>query len=382
MKILYYTFVLGSKHGGNSHAFQFLNHLRNYSEVSEVLVFPEVKKEIKNKKVEGKASILKKNKWVLIPRLIKRNLGNYSELYHFIKSNSPDVIIIRPDHNFLQIPRIRKDFPSIILASEINSSSIDESYRNIPFRSYFKRLEKKAYQKANLNFFVSDYLLESIMGPERNPKRDFIAINGTDPGKFHRKESVAFYKKKLGIPQDFQVIGYMGTLDFDKRIDLLIHSFSNLRIKYPNIFLFIIGDGPDRFNAERLLSSLKLEANSRITGWVDYEKVQESLFAVDIAVHHHANSYQCPLKVFDYLAAGIPTVAPSIPFIVKNFNSEKHLIIAEPQTKTIEAAITDLITNPDKATSMAERGKKLVLERFTWKKNADFIFQKIKKFYE
>lgn len=378
MKVVYYSFVINSKHGGSSHAFQFLNHLRNSSIVEEVILFP-------NKKSSGLTntnralSYIKTLSLSLIPRFFKRNRAHYQELKQLIIGTKPQVLIIRPDHNFLQIGRIRADFPELLLAAEINSSSFDESYSNIPFGSFFKRMERNTYQRSDLNFFVSEDLKTRILGTEEKKDRDYVVYNGTDPQKFNRVKSRAFYKSNIGIPEDSLVIGYMGTLDYDKRITMLIEVFSNLKNQYSNLFLLIIGDGPDRPQADKSITFNHLQESVLITGWIDYEIVQDYLFAVDIAVHHYANSFNCPLKILDYLASGTPTIAPDISFVRNNFKNEYHLLITKPKPEAIYSSIQKLIDIPELAENLANQGHDYVLENFTWQKNADFIISKIEK---
>lgn len=376
MKIVYYTFVLGSKHGGSSHAFQFLDHLRKSTLVSEVRVFPE-ERAAESPRSASKLNFLKTFPFTLIPRFYKRSNVLYGKLKSFLDAYQPDVLIIRPDHNFLQIGRLKRDFPGLLLVSEINSSSFDESYQKIPFLRYFRRLEKRTYQRSDLNFFVSDELQTRILGREADSRRDFVAYNGTDPLRFTRTKPRSHYKSLLGIPSDHIVIGYMGTLDFDKRIELLIESFADLRTKNSRLFLLIIGDGPDRIRAEHLLNHYKLRDCSHITGWIQYDVVADTLFAMDIAVHHHANPYNCPLKIFDYLAAGIPTVAPNIPFVQNNFIDVSHLRITESTAESISSTIQTFIDSPEAAERLGESGQKYVAKNFTWQQNTEFILSKI-----
>lgn len=376
LSILYYSLVNFSNHGGSNHARQFLKHARQNPSVFVINIFPDFKHE-PSKFKESPWKIFFRLRFFLIARFFNRQRHHYKDLIKVIEKHNPDVLIIRPDHNFLQIGALKRKFPSLLICVEINSSSFDESYKKIPFLDLFKKLEKRVYQNSDLNFFVSESLRDGILGREIDSKRDFIVYNGTDPEKFEKTQPSESYKTMLGILPNQLVIGYMGTLDFLKRIDLLIDSFARLKADHPNVFLLIIGDGPDRERAEHLIDFYKLRNSTLISGWIDYNQVTDYLFAVDIAVHHFANSYNCPLKIFDYLASGIPTVSPNIPFIKNNFINDYHLLITEPTPEAISSTIQKLIDYPELAQKISVQGKKHVLDNFTWKKNADFIVSKI-----
>jgi glycosyltransferase involved in cell wall biosynthesis len=44
--------------------------------------------------------------------------------------------------------------------------------------------------------------------------------------------------------QDNKVVGFLGRLGFEKRVDLLIEAFAKLKRRHPNYSLIIVGDGP------------------------------------------------------------------------------------------------------------------------------------------
>src|SRR5690606_24818474 len=100
--------------------------------------------------------------------------------------------------------------------------------------------------------------------------------------------------------------------------------------------------------------------------WVDYSEIENYLFAMDIAIHHHSNSYCCPLKIFDYMAAGLPTIAPDIPFIREQFGDGVHLSVTRPAVDRIQKSILGCRVNPDWAKKLAIQGQEFRVDNFTW----------------
>ena len=87
--------------------------------------------------------------------------------------------------------------------------------------------------------------------------------------------------------------------------------------------------------------------------------------------------YGQPIKMFEYMAAGIPVIASNIPSWRAIIEGSGCGICVDPfDPAAIAAAIDHLVTNRDIAQRMGENGKKAVRERYNWgveaKKLADF----------
>lgn len=84
---------------------------------------------------------------------------------------------------------------------------------------------------------------------------------------------------------------------------------------------------------------------------------------------HPAPNYldSLPVKMFEYMAAGIPVIASNFPLwrdIVERGGC--GLCVDPLDPKAIAAAIDHLVMNPDIARSMGERGRRLVLQQYNW----------------
>lgn len=86
----------------------------------------------------------------------------------------------------------------------------------------------------------------------------------------------------------------------------------------PELRLRIIGGGPERQRLESLAAELRIDERVEFTGSVAPSEVPQLLAGLDIATAPYplpdagAEHYFSPLKVYEYLAAGLPVVASAV----------------------------------------------------------------------
>ncbi len=80
---------------------------------------------------------------------------------------------------------------------------------------------------------------------------------------------------------------------------------------------------------------------------------------------NHINAY--PIKIFEYMAAGVPVVASNFPLWKEIVEGNKCGICVDPDnTKAIADAVNSLLYNETLAQQMGANGKKAIKEKYNW----------------
>ena len=177
---------------------------------------------------------------------------------------------------------------------------------------------------------------------------------GVDSVKFApAKRDELLRSQLLGDRSDRKIIGYVGRLANEKRIeDLLILD------QRDDIQLVIIGDGPARAKLERLLN------NARFVGYQSGENLARYYASLDIFVHTGQHETFCQ-SIQEALASGVPVIAPKFggPTDLVKHGWTGYLIDTADR-QSLSNSVNMILSNQD-AALMSARARESVIER-TW----------------
>jgi glycosyltransferase involved in cell wall biosynthesis len=134
--------------------------------------------------------------------------------------------------------------------------------------------------------------------------------------------------------------------------------------------LLVVGDGPGRAPLERV--------GARITGWVPHESVPELLAMAQIGLAPYsaaAPAYLSPLKLFDYLAAGLAVVAASLPGVTEVLDSDSAVLVPPGDPRALADAVAELAADASRRARLGSAGRELALSRHTWRRRARDVLQ-------
>jgi len=132
--------------------------------------------------------------------------------------------------------------------------------------------------------------------------------------------------------------------------------------------------------AKARLTELNLVDNFTIIGWVPHAEVERYLCQSRIGINHHLAEPRflvaIPVKVFEYMAYGIPVVSSDLPLLRKFLGDEKCILLVKPgDVREFANAVKYLLDNPDVAEKMGAAGRKLAKEKYNWQTEGEKLLQ-------
>ena len=379
MNLLYYSKALNASHGGRIHARSFVQELSSDARIDKVITVPKIKDEFSignNKSVHSAWKALLPFRNVLA--LLKVNLLCLHDVLRTIHRERPDVVICRVNANFLQIPLLKWTYPDIPLAVEVNGSPFDEYMSETAGGVFWSKLERYCLSYSDRNFFISDVLRKSMMGNHLDSTRDYVLYNGVDISLF-RKQNKNTWPTKIKSENNVITLGYVGSLVESKNVSQLIKAVEELKDRGYAARLIVVGDGEVLDNLKALSAELDLQGDIEFTGRVPHKEVPDQIARFDVAIHHYAEEYMCPLKLFEYMAVGVPVIGPDTVAVKEIFDHGVHLLLTNGEPVDIAERVIQVKRDNALSERIATAGQDLVRTNFTWRDNTNKVVSQLKK---
>ncbi len=136
----------------------------------------------------------------------------------------------------------------------------------------------------------------------------YAVSNGINLSQFTPGDAPREVYEKFNLPQDKKIITYIGRLDAEKHLWVLIEAFRNVHADVSDIHLLVVGGGTDRENLTRLVQKYGLEDSVTFTGVVTGDDLA--------ALHKVGTVYVMPspaelqsIATLEAMASGQPIVA-------------------------------------------------------------------------
>lgn len=206
-----------------------------------------------------------------------------------------------------------------------------------------------------------------------SPKSTMYLPNGIDgrpptPGRDVRAE--------LGIPADAPVIGSVGVIRTQKRLDVLLRAVARLLPHFPDLCVLLVGDGCERPNVEALIGELGLGDTVMMLG--SRRDIPDVLEAFDVATVS-SDFEGSPLAVMEYMEAGIPVVATAVGGLPKMIEDGVYgLLVAPRDPDALAEAIAELLVDPERRAAMGAAARERRHEQY----DLDVMVSRIEDLYE
>lgn len=193
------------------------------------------------------------------------------------------------------------------------------------------------------------------------PQKIHVVPNGVNPARFG--------VPRTPDPERFTV-GFVGTLKPWHGVGVLLEAFSELQARVPHAQLLLVGSGPEEAPLKEAVHRRGIQGVT-FTGAVAPKEIPALLGHMDVAVAPYPalpNFYFSPLKVYEYMAAGVPVVASRVGQLQDLLQDEMNGLLCPPgDAGALADALERLALDPDARERLAERGRETILRDHTWR---------------
>jgi glycosyltransferase involved in cell wall biosynthesis len=236
---------------------------------------------------------------------------------------------------------------------ELNAPLLEEAarYRRLEEVEAAERLERATLSGADLVFAVSPPL--AAYAEARAAARVEVLQNAAAIERFPRPE-------RNGVDP---VAVFAGSLRPWHGIETIAEAWRLLDASAPA--LLVVGDGPSR--------DLLDTPWARAVGRVPPDRVPALLAGADIGLAPYGTDspgYFSPLKLFEYLAAGLATVVADLPAVTAVVDRGTAVVIPRGDSEALAEAVATLCADASERRRLGENGRALVEAGHTWRHRA------------
>lgn len=259
------------------------------------------------------------------------------------------------------------------LVLEVNAPLREEAarYRTVSNQTLAAKIEQTQFSVAHSLSVVSEKMAQYVIRQGARPLNVHVLPNGVDPTLFYPGLDGSVVREQYGL-MDKHLIGFVGRPRPWHDLQTLLEAVAKLRAEDPRYHLLLVGNMP--VELDETLAELNLQDGVTVTGSVPHSAVPSHIAAMDVAVSPHpklGDFYFSPLKLYEYLACGVPTVAANIgqpgTLITHGVNGRLY---KPGDAAHLVKQIASLINHRHHAGKIAWQGAVMVLQEHTWDQNA------------
>jgi glycosyltransferase involved in cell wall biosynthesis len=267
-----------------------------------------------------------------------------------------------------------RNFPMLTLAPRTTRPFVYETYR--AWMDMYPPL-RPGYRRALHHPAFAAGIFHSAMARERYLALDVpadklhVVYNGYDPRMYEPRLSPQDARRELELPTDRSLVVYTGHVNATKGMEVVI----SMARRCPEVTFVLVGAEPG--GATRWL--MQQQPNVRVVSWQPFDRVVRYLYAADVLLQPPSSvplrvvgNTVLPMKLFQYLAAGRPILAPKLPDVCEVLDDATAVLVPSGDAATAARELRGLLANPERCQRLGRNALERA-KRLTWDARAERI---------
>ena len=200
--------------------------------------------------------------------------------------------------------------------------------------------------------------------------------NGIDLSHFTKGPASEEIYKKYAIPKNVPIVLYVGRIDPEKSLDILVNSFKKLIKEAPKAHLVMVGDGTAREKLEKMIKRKKLGSQTHFIGRVIGDDLSQIYRTGTVFVITSKTETQS-IVLMEAMASGLPAIAVNAGAVTELVKDGENGFIFEPNdTAGIASGINAIISNKELREKMSKNALKMIA-----KHDINYTLSRFEKIY-
>ena len=215
-----------------------------------------------------------------------------------------------------------------------------------PINYILKAYGARFHSKADYVTLPTQSAIDMLNASDRIAVPMEAVSNGIDLAHFTNQPASPEIYEKFKLPADKPIVTYIGRLDAEKHLSVLVQAFVRIKEAHPDAQLLIVGDGTDATNLKLLAKELGLNGSVTFTGRVSDEELVE--------LHRVGTVYCMPSPAELQSIATLEAMASGQPIVAINAGALKELcqdgrngfLCEKDDVAAIAEGITKILSDP------------------------------------
>lgn len=224
----------------------------------------------------------------------------------------------------------------------------------------------------------------AVISPSQMSKNELLSYgvttpisviqHGLDLSKFVHPDN-QYLRKKYKISQTSKILLYIGRLNKEKSVNLLLEAFEKIYGTNPDTILVLLGDGPEKEHLLHMAKNMKLHRAIYFMSSIDYKNIPAVLHSADIFIFA-SKTETFGKVVIEAMAAGVPTVTFRIAPFTEIIQHKKDGLLVSPTASALAKGVVSLLDNEELRTILGQNALKKS-KNFS----IDYAVQQVEKIY-